>query len=100
MKQPISILNSSFTSDGNDGMVFYYDDRTGGSAGELVNQDMLTIKNNKIKLDNSDYVVSGIGEDTVNNINITFDDNELLSDKLKLYDEDCKECNNISISEK
>ena len=100
MKKPISIINSSFTSDGNDGIVFYYDDRTGGSAGELVNQDMLTIKNNKIKLDNSDYVVSGIGEDTVNNINITFDDNELLSDKLKLYDEDCKECNNISISEK
>ena len=100
MKKPISILNSSFTSNGNDGMVVFYDDRTGGSAGELVNQDMLTIKNNKIKLDNSDYVVSGIGKDTVNNINITFDDNELLSDKLKLYDEDCKECNNISISEK
>lgn len=97
MKKPISIINSSFTSDGNDGMVFYYDDRTGGSAGELVNQDMLTIKNNKIKLDNSDYVVSGIGKDTINNINITFDNNTLLSNNLSLYDKSCKESSNIKI---
>ena len=97
MKQPISIINSSFTSDGKDGMVIFYDDRTGGSAGELVNQDMLTIKNNKIKLDNSKYVVTGIGKDTVNNINITFNDNELVSDKLKLYDESCQENSNIKI---
>ena len=58
---------------------------------------MLTIKNNKINLDNSEYVVSGIGKDTVNNINITFDDNTLLSDKLKLYDESCNENSNIKI---
>lgn len=98
MKKPISIINSSFTSDGKDGMVFYYDDRTGGSAGELVNQDMLTIKNNKIQLDNSKYVVTGIGKDTVNNVNLTFSDNELLSNKLNLYDKSCKENNNIKIS--
>ena len=80
-------------------MVFYYDDRTGGSAGELVNQDMLTIKNNKIKLDNSKYVVTGIGKDTVNNINITFSDNKLLSKSLKLYSNECKKSNNILIVE-
>lgn len=97
IKKPISIINSSFTSDGNDGMVFYYDDRTGGSAGGLVNQDMLTIKNNKIKLDNSDYIVSGIGKDTINNINITFDNNTLLSNNLSLYDKSCKESSNIKI---
>ena len=97
MKQPISILNSSFTSNGNDGMVVFYDDRTGGSAGELVKQDMLTIKNNKINLDNSEYVVTGIGKDTINNINISFSDNELVSDKLKLYDESCQENSNIKI---
>ena len=52
MKKPINIINSSFTSNGNDGMIVFYDDRTGGSAGELVNQDMLTdFKNNKIKMD-------------------------------------------------
>ena len=79
--------------------MFYYDDRTGGSAGELVNQDMLTIKNNKIKLDNSKYVVTGIGKDTVNNINITFSDNKLLSKSLKLYSNECKKSNNILIVE-
>ena len=99
MKQPIIILNSSFTSNGNDGMVVFYDDRTGGSAGELVKQDMLTIKNNKINLGNSEYVVTGIGKDTVNNINISFSDNELVSDKLKLYDESCNEISNIKISQ-
>lgn len=97
MKKTISVINSSFTSNGSDGIVIFYDDRTGGSAGELVEQDMLTLENNKIKLDNSKYVVSGIGKDTVNNINITFSGNELLSKKLGLYDDECKECVNIKI---
>ena len=44
MKKPISVINSSFTSNGSDGMVIFYDDRTGGPACELVEQDMITIK--------------------------------------------------------
>ena len=100
MKKPISIINSSFTSNGENGMVEFYDDRTGGSAGELVEQDVLTIENNKIKLNNSKYVVSGISKDTINNINIAFRNNELLSEKLQLYDDECKESENIKIIEK
>lgn len=100
MKKTISVINSSFTSNGSDGMVIFYDDRTGGSAGELVEQDMLTLENNKIKLDNSKYVGGGIGKDTVNNINITFRDNELLSKRLELYDDECKECDNMKIIDK
>ena len=99
MKKPISIINSSFTSNGKDGMVVFYDDRTGGSAGELVQQDMLNIKNNKITMDKSEFVVSGISRDTVNNINISFKNNELLSKKLKLYDNDAKSSSNVKIIE-
>ena len=80
--------------------IVFYDDRTGGSAGELVEQDILTIENNKISLNNSQYVVSGIDKDTVNNINISFRNNELLSEKLQLYDKESKECENIKIIEK
>ena len=100
MKKPVNIINSSFTSNGKDGMIVFYDDRTGGSAGELVEQDILTIENNKISLNNSQYVVSGIDKDTVNNINISFRNNELLSEKLQLYDKESKECENIKIIEK
>lgn len=100
LKKPISIINSSFTSNGKDGMVVFYDDRTGGSAGELVQQDMLTIENNKITMDKSEFVVSGIDRDTVNNINITFDANELLSHVLKLYDKSCDESNSVKIKDK
>ena len=100
MKKPISIINSSFTSNGKDGMVVFYDDRTGGSAGELVKQDMITIDNNKIDMDKSEFVVSGIGKDTVNNINITFEDNELLSEKLRLYDKACDESSRVKIINK
>ena len=100
MKKPISVINSSFTSNGSDGMIIFYDDRTGDSDDELVEQDMLTIENNKIKLDNSEYVASGISKDTVNNINITFSDNELLSNKLELYNDECKESANIKIIDK
>ena len=59
-----------------------------------------TIENNKISLNNSQYVVSGIDKDTVNNINISFRNNELLSEKLQLYDKESKECENIKIIEK
>ena len=100
MKKPVNIINSSFTSNGKDGMIVFYDDRTGGSAGELLEQDILTIENNKISLNNSQYVVNGIGKDTVNNINIAFRNNELLSEKLQLYDKESKECENIKIIEK
>ena len=98
MKKPISIKNSSFISNGKGGMILYYDDRTGGSAGELVEQDILTIEDNKITLDKSKYVVNGISKDTVNNINVNFKDNKLLSKQLKLYDISCEENNNIKIS--
>ena len=81
-------------------MIVFYDDRTGGSAGELVEQDILTIENNKISLNNSQYVVNGIGKDTVNNINIAFRNNVLLSEKLQLYYDECKESKNIKIIEK
>ena len=80
-------------------MIVFYDDRTGGSAGELVEQDILTIENNKISLNNSQYVVSGIDKDTVNNINIAFRNNDLSPNKLKLYNADCKENNNVNINE-
>ena len=99
MKEPINITNCNFTSQDIHGMIIFYDDRTGGSAGDLVNQNMLTIKNNKIKMDNSKYVITGINKDTVNNINITFKDNTLLSSKLKLYNEECTKCENIKITE-
>ena len=100
MKKPISIINCDFTSGGANGMVVFYDDRTGGSAGELVKQDMITIDNNKIDMDKSEFVVSGIGKDTVNNINITFEDNELLSEKLRLYDKACDESSRVKIINK
>lgn len=100
MKKPISIINSSFTSNGKDGMVVFYDDRTGDSSGELVQQDMLTIENNKIIMDKSEFVVTGIDRDTVNNINISFKNNELLSEILRLYDKECLGSKNVKIKDK
>ena len=81
-------------------MVLFYDDRTGGSAGELVQQDMLTIENNKITMDKSEFVVSGIDRYTVNNINISFKNNELVSEILRLYDKSCDESNSVKIKDK
>ena len=100
LKKSINIVNNNFTSKGTDGMIVFYDDRTGGSAGELVKQEMISIKNNTLKLDNSTYVVNGLSKDTVNNINITVKDNKLLSDNLLLYDKNCLESKNIKIEDK
>ena len=50
----------------NSDIIYYYDDRTGGLAGELVTQDKLTLKDNYISLVNSKYVVTGINKNTIN----------------------------------
>ncbi len=100
MKQPISLTNNTISSKGSDGIINYYDDRTGGSAGDLVKQSKLKLENNNINLNNSKYVITGISKDTVNNINIYCKNNNYNSNSLLLCDTDSKYSPNISIIEK
>ena len=100
MKQPISLTNNTISSKGSDGIINYYDDRTGGSAGDLVKQSKLKLENNNINLNNSQYVVTGINKNTVNNINIYSKNNNYNSNSLLLCGPDSKYSPNISIVEK
>lgn len=100
MKQPISLINNTISSKGSDGIINYYDDRTGGSAGDLVKQSKLKLENNNINLNNSQYVVTGINKNTVNNINIYSKNNNYNSNSLLLCGPDSKYSPNISIVEK
>lgn len=99
LKKPITISNSNINSNGSDGIIIFYDDRTGGSAGNLVKQDTIILTNNTINSPNSKFIVTGLTNTTVNNINLKFKDNVLSPTDLKLYDPICKKSNNISISE-
>lgn len=100
MKQPIKLLGNTISSQSIDGIINYYDDRTGGSAGELVNQDKLILKYNKFDLPKSSYVITGLSKDTVNNINIESKGNVYKSTDLLLCDPSSKASSNISINEK
>ncbi|MGL5752240.1 MAG: hypothetical protein ACRCXT_17025, partial [Paraclostridium sp.] len=96
MKQPIQFIGNNISSQVADGLISYYDDRTGGSAGELVKQSKLVLKDNTIDLPKSEYVITGINKDTVNNINIQAKNNNYKS-SLSLSDPSSKNSKNISI---
>ena len=99
IKKPINLINNKFTSIGTLGMINFYDDRTGAAAGELVHQDTITIKNNSIALTNSQYVVTGLTKNTVNNINIVAVNNVYYPATLLLCNPDARQCPNITIQE-
>ena len=98
MKKPINLINNNIKSNSNEGLINFYDDRTGGSAGELVKQSNLTLDNNNITLPNSKYIIYGLTKDSLNNINI-IDKNNLLTPKsLLLLDGEALKSKNIIIS--
>lgn len=99
MKQPISLINNQINSNSSEGLINFYDDRTGGSAGELTKQKTLLLKENTISLPNSKFIIYGIDENTVNNINITSKNNKLKSSDLKLCPPDAINSPNIKIKQ-
>ena len=99
MKKPITLSNTSITSDCTSGIIVFYDDRTGGLAGELTTQDYLTLSSNIITLPNSAYIIGGISKSTINNINICFKNNTLTPKLLLLCDPTAYQNSNISIIE-
>ncbi|EOT2917249.1 hypothetical protein [Clostridium perfringens] len=98
MKKPISLINNIIESKSSEGLIKFYDDRTGGSAGELVKQSTLTLEENKITLPNSKYVIEGLNEDTVNNINIIDKNNSFNKSSILLVDKKAKQSKNIFIN--
>lgn len=98
MKNPISLINNIIESNSSEGLINFYDDRTGGSAGDLVKQSILTLENNKINLPNSKYVIEGLNEDTVNNINIVDKNNSFEPSSILLVDKKAKQSKNIFIN--
>ena len=99
MKKPITIKNNSFTTKGANGMVWYYDDRTGGSAGDLVSQDNLKFESNTIDIPNSLYIITGLTQTTVNNINIIAIKNIYTPSTLLLCNPNARLCPNIIVTE-
>ena len=97
MKKPITIDGNIFNGLGKNGMIYFYDDRTGGSAGDLVVQELVTIINNNITLTNSLYVVIGLSSSTINNINIKYTNNIVNPDTVLLYTPSAYNNSNISI---
>ncbi|WP_283672574.1 hypothetical protein [Clostridium perfringens] len=98
MKKPISIINSVIESNSKEGLIKFYDDRTGGSAGELAKQSTLTLENNKITLPNSKYVIEGLNKNTVNNINIIDKNNSIKPDSILIMDKEANNSKSITIA--
>lgn len=100
MKKDIVLRNNIINSNSTIGLFNFYDDRTGGSAGDLVPQEDLILDSNTIKLPNSSYVVTGLADKTVNNINIISINNTISPPTLQLCDPKAKQNLNLKIEEK
>jgi hypothetical protein len=97
MKKSITLSNNKFTSRGNDGIVNFYDDRTGGDAGKLIKQNTLKLENNTLGIPNSKYVITGISNETINNINIIDKNNTYTSKSLLICNPNAYRSKNIFI---
>lgn len=100
IKKEIILQNNVINSNSNVGLINFYDDRTGGQAGELVPQEKLILDSNKINLPNSPYVITGLTDKTVNNINIISINNTISAPTLQLCDPKAKQNPNLKIEEK
>lgn len=99
MKKPIKLIGNKINSSSFNGVIWFSDDRTGGSAGELVTQDILTLTNNIISLTNSVYIINGLNKNTINNINIVSYNNIYTPLTVLLCNPDAKFSPNINIIE-
>ena len=100
MKQPVSVIDCRFTTSGADGIIRYYDDRTGGSAGELTQQETLTLQGNVLQLGKSTYVVTGLTGKAQNPINLVVQDNRVTPANLPLCDLEARKSRQITVVEK
>ncbi|EDT25153.1 hypothetical protein [Clostridium perfringens] len=100
MKKDIVLKNNTIDSTSNIGIINFYDDRTGDSAGDLIHQGDLILESNKINLYYSPYVVTGLNDKTSNNINIISTSNILSPQTLQLCDPKAKQNPNLQIEEK
>lgn len=98
IKKSITIDSNIFNSLGKNGMIYFYDDRTSGSVGDFIVQKLVTIINNNITLINSSYVIIGLSNTTVNNINIKYINNIITPDTVLLCNPSAYNNSNISIS--
>lgn len=92
---PITLSNNIFTSSGLNGFIYFYDDRGTTSA-----QNILELTSNNITIPNSLYVIVGLSENTVNNINIKALNNTLSPTTLLLCNPKAYSCANITITKK
>lgn len=100
LKKPITLSNITFTTCGNKGMVFFYHDVVGKSAGPAVEQEPLTIKNNTLDLGDSDYVVTGPDEGTKQIIKLVFENNTVHPKSVLPVNPEARKSKNVTIVEK
>lgn len=98
MKYPINLLNNIVNSNSSQGLINFYDDRTGNQAGDLIKQSILTLKNNSVNLPNSKYIIEGLNKDTVNNINVVYKSNIFIPNIILLCNPEAEKSPNISIN--
>lgn len=99
MKQPVSVIGCRFTTSGADGIIRYYDDRTGGSAGELTDQKALTLQGNTLQLGKSPYVVTGLTGKAQNPIHLAAKDNRITPAGLPLCNPEARKSRQITVVE-
>ena len=99
MKYPITLNGNTCSSTGTNGLIYLYDDRVQSPTSAAIKQETISLINNSIDLSNSKYVITGISENTKNNINIFVSKNNYTPPTLLLCDPSSQKSSNINITE-
>lgn len=98
LKEPITLINNSITSQSSNGLINFYDDRVYNTDEISTLNNGLKLENNSINLPNSKYVIEGLNEKTVNTIFIINNSNKITPDNILIVNPTALNSSNISIT--
>lgn len=96
--KPMTFINNNITSESSVGLINFYDDRICSTCITTDINNELRLDTNSITLPNSQYVIEGLNEKTINTINIINKSNKITPDSVLIVNPSAVNSSNVSIS--
>ena len=97
LKKTITLINNKISSQSSNGLINFYDDRICSTCITADVNNELLLDTNSITLPNSQYVIEGLNEKTINAINIINKSNKITPDSILIVNPTAPNSNNGSI---
>lgn len=95
LKKPMTLISNTIVCESSNGLINFYDDRLYNTD---TNSDNIKLEKNSIILPNSNYIIEGLNENTINTINITNNYNNITPNNILIINPLALNSSNISIN--